>query len=86
MTTNMTRKFAENEQTFNFEKLKFKVRKVNVMRHTMLDKGLQEHKTNLRIWRPKPTNAAEVRSFLGSALFSSKFIPDFATAVVVVDT
>ena len=28
---------------------------------------------------PKPKHAAEVRSFLGSALFSSKFIPDFAT-------
>ena len=27
---------------------------------------------------PKPKNTAEVRSFLGSAMFSSKFIPDFA--------
>ena len=27
---------------------------------------------------PKEKNAAKVRSFLGSALFSSKFIPDFA--------
>ena len=28
---------------------------------------------------PKPKNATEVKSFLCSVLFSSKFIPDFAT-------
>ena len=75
------RKFAESGLTFNFEKLKFKVRKINFMGHTMSDKGLQvtENKVEAIAAAPKPKNAAEVRSFLGSALFSSKSIPDFAT-------
>jgi len=36
-------------------------------------------KSKAAIAAPKLKNATEVRSFLGSALFSSKFIPDFAT-------
>ena len=68
----VVRKFAENGLTFNFEKLKFKIRKINFMGHTMSDKVLQ-------VTENKVENAAEVRSVLGSALFSSKFILDFAT-------
>ena len=77
----VVRKFAESGLTFNFEKLKFKVRKINFMGHTLSDKCLQvtENKVEAMAAAPKPKNAAEVRSFQGSALFSSKFIPDFAT-------
>ena len=73
------RKFAKSGLTFNYEKLKFEVRKINFMGHTMLDKGLQvtEDKVEAMAAAPKPKNMAEVRSFLGS-LFSSKFITDLA--------
>ena len=37
----VVRKFAESGLTFNFEKLKFKVRKINFMGHAMSDKGMQ---------------------------------------------
>ena len=73
---------APNGQlTLNFEKLDFGVRKVNFMGHTMSDMGLQvtDDKIKAMAAAPEPRNAAELRSFLGSALFSSKFIPDFAT-------
>ena len=36
----VVRKFAESGLTFNFEKLKFKVRKVKFMGRTMSNKGL----------------------------------------------
>ena len=51
----VVRKFAESGLTFNFEKLKFKVRKINFMGHTLSDKGLQEQKTKLRPWRQRPS-------------------------------
>ena len=77
----VVRKFADSGLTFNFEKLMFKVRKINFMGHTMSDKGLQVTENNVEAMTaaPKPKNAAEVRSVLGSALFSYKFIPDVAT-------
>ena len=75
------KKFAESGLTLNFEKLDFGVRKVNFMGHTMSDMGLQvtDDKIKAMAAAPEPRNAAELRSFFGSALFSSKFIPDFAT-------
>ena len=75
------KKFAESGLTLNFEKLDFGVRKVNFMGHTMSDMGLQvtDDKIMAMAAAPEPRNATELRSFLGSALFSSKFIPDFAT-------
>ena len=47
----------------------------------MSDKGLQvaKYKVEAMAAAPKPKNAVEVRCFLGSALFSSKFISEFAT-------
>ena len=67
----VVRKFVESGFTFNFEKLKFKIRKSNFMGHEMLDKGLHvtEDKVGATAAAPKTKHAAEVRSFLGSALF-----------------
>ena len=75
------KKFAECGLTFNFAKLVFKIRKINVMGHTMSDKGLQvtDDKIKAMAAAPEPKNAVEVKRVLGSALFSAKFIPDFAT-------
>ena len=69
----IVKKFAESGLSFNFEKLKFKVRKINFMGHTVSDKGVQVTEDKVEAM------AVEERSFLSSAVFISNFIPDFAT-------
>ena len=73
----VVKKFAECGLTINFAKLKFKIRKINFMGHTMSDKDLQvtDDKIEAMAAVPEPKNAVEVKRFLGSALFSAKFIP-----------
>ena len=75
------KKFAECGLTFNLAKLVFKIRNISFMGHTMSHKGLQVTDDNIKAMAaaPEPKNAVEVKSVLGSALFSAKFIPDFAT-------
>ena len=67
--------------TFNVAKLEFNIRNINFMGHTMSDKGLQVTGDKIKAMAaaPEPKNAVEVKSVLGSALISAKFIPDFAT-------
>ncbi len=77
----VVRKFEECGLTFNYEKTEFKVNKVNFMGHTLSSEGLQlsEDKAKAISEAPEPKNAGEVKSFLCSAQFSARFIPDFST-------
>ena len=62
----VVKKFAECGLAFNFAKLKFNIRKINFMGHTMSDKDSQvtDDKIEAITAAPEPTNAEEVNIFL----------------------
>ena len=67
--------------TVNLEKSQFNMNKVTFMGHVVSGKGVgpTEERVKDLVNSKKPTNASEVRSFLGLVNFSSRYIPDVAT-------
>ena len=67
--------------TLNGEKCTFRMNKIVFMRILLSQHGVGP--TEEKVWAVKdasrPTTPSEVRSFLGLSVFSSRFIPDFAT-------
>jgi hypothetical protein len=75
------RRLAEHGLTLNAKKSKIKATSIEYMGHILTDGGLRvaEKKVDAVLRAATPTNASQVRSFLGLAQFSAKFIPHFAT-------
>ena len=70
-----------NNLTLNKDKCKFLQSKLTFMGHTLSDKGVEPDIRKIEaIHNAKvPTNAKEVRSFLGLVTFCAKFINNFST-------
>ena len=67
--------------TVNIEKCQFKQPTVEFYSHVFGPDGLSPDPEKVAALKdtPEPKSAAEVRSFLGMAQYSARFIPDFAT-------
>ena len=81
MTTNMTSGLEEvcRKRTYIQLREAEVQSKEDQFHRTYNARQVTENKVEAMAAAPKPKNAAEVRSFRGSGLFSSNFIPDFAT-------
>ena len=64
----------------NQEKCCFAQNTVEYLGHKLTSKGITKgRKADAVILMPTPTNPSELRSFLGSAQFYSKFLPNLST-------
>ena len=75
------RRLQENHLTINTAKCKFKVDKILFFGHIFDKKGMtpDPKKVEALQMTEAPSNASEVRSFLSSVAFCSRYIPNFAT-------
>ncbi|XP_061196525.1 uncharacterized protein K02A2.6-like [Saccostrea echinata] len=66
---------------FNKEKCQLRLRKLEFLGHILSDKGIDptREKVKATVEARPPTNASEVRSFLGLVTYCGKFIPNLAT-------
>ena len=67
--------------THNGDKCKFGVSEVTFFGYTIAENGIRPTDETVAAIRnaPKPSNASEVRSFLGLVNYCSRFIPNFST-------
>ena len=67
--------------TLNGDKCKFGVSEVTFFGYTIAENGIRPTDETVAAIRnaPKPSNASEVRSFLGLVNYCSRFIPNFST-------
>ena len=74
-------RLKECHLTLNAEKCQFNMNKLVFMGILLTDKGIgpTEERVKALAQAREPENVAEVRSFLGLANYSSRFIPQFAT-------
>ncbi|KAK3746720.1 hypothetical protein QZH41_006652 [Actinostola sp. cb2023] len=74
-------KLEENGLTLNYQKCKIGVPSMIYMGDVLSGDGLKVSSERVKaiVEAPRPQNQAEMRSFLGSVQFCSKFIPSFAT-------
>ena len=75
------KRLEECHLTLNEEKCQFSMNKLVFMGILLTDKGIgpTEERVRALMQAREPENVAEVRSFLGLANFSCRFIPQFAT-------
>ena len=75
------RRLQDAGLTLNQDKCIFGVSDLTFFGHEVSASGISPHTKKVEAIReaPVPTNAAEVRSFLGLATYCSRFIPNFAT-------
>lgn len=75
------KKLSEKGLTVNLDKCQFNMPHITFMRHILSKHGscVGEDKVKAVLDARQPSNAAEVRSFLGLVNFSSRFIPSLAT-------
>ena len=68
--------------TLNGDKCKFGVSEVTFFGYTIAENGIRPTDKTVAAIRhaPKPSNASEVRRFLGLVNYCSRFIPNFSTA------
>ena len=79
--TNVLARLQERGLTVNADKCKFNVSEVTFFGYTIYADGIRptdETITAIKNTR-KPSNASEVRSFLGLVNYCSRFIPNFST-------
>ncbi|XP_048590584.1 uncharacterized protein LOC116613084 isoform X1 [Nematostella vectensis] len=74
-------KLQDSGLTLNYEKCVVGASSMDFMGDTISADGLKlsDKRVEAIVEAPAPTNQSEVRSFLGSAQFCAKFIPQFAT-------
>ncbi|XP_062844794.1 uncharacterized protein K02A2.6-like [Trichomycterus rosablanca] len=74
-------RLAERGLTVNEEKCQIRLTSIKYMGHILSQDGLKvsEGKVKAIAHAPPPTDASQMRSFLGLAQFCAKFIPQFAT-------
>ena len=74
-------KLQENGITLNYDKCEIGVPSMTYMGDVLSGEGLKvsDERVKAIVEAPAPQNQSEVRSFLGSVQFCSKFIPNFAT-------
>ena len=67
--------------TLNLKKCKFRVTEIVFAGYKVSANGisLEESRVQTIMEMPEPTNATEVRSFLGMVNYCNKFIPDYST-------
>lgn len=67
--------------TFNKEKCQLRLRKLEFMGHVLSDKGIDPTREKVKaiVEARPPTNASEVRSFLGLITYCGKFILNLAS-------
>ncbi|XP_021351252.1 uncharacterized protein K02A2.6-like [Mizuhopecten yessoensis] len=71
----------EKGLTLNLDKCQFNMSQITFMGHVLSEHGisLDEDKVKAVVNARQPSNAGEVRSFLGLVNFSSRFLPNLAT-------
>ena len=74
-------KLQENGITLNYDKCEIGVPSMTYIGDVLSGEGLKvsDERVKAIVEAPAPQNQSEVRSFLGSVQFCSKFIPNFAT-------
>lgn len=74
-------KLGSKGLTFNKEKCQLRLRKLEFMGHVLSDKGIDPTREKVKaiVEARPPTNASEVRSFLGLVTYCGKFIPNLAS-------
>ena len=77
----VVRKLEESGLTLNYDKCEIGVGSMIYMGDVLSGEGLKVSSERVKaiVEAPAPQNPSEVRSFLGSVQFCSKFIPNFAT-------
>ena len=75
------KRLEENGLTLNPDKCQFNMPKLTFMGLLLSERGIgpTESKVKAIVEASEPSNASEMRSFLGLAAFNARFIPDFAT-------
>ena len=78
---NVVRVLSSGGLTLNRDKCQFKTSHLEFMGHVLSARGTgpADVKVKAVVDAREPTNAAEVRSFLGLVNFTARFIPDLAT-------
>lgn len=75
------KRLKDKNLTLNKEKSVFKMDKITFMGHVLSKHGIGPTKERVKSLQDaeRPTNASEVRSFLGIVNFSARYIPDVAS-------
>ena len=78
---NVVRVLSSRGLTLNRDKCQFKMSYLEFMGHVLSARGIGPANVKVKavVDAREPTNAAEVRSFLGLVNFTARFIPDLAT-------
>ena len=73
---NVARVLSSRGLTLNRDKCQFKMSYLEFMGHVLSARGIGQIKVKAVVDAREPTNATEVRSFLGLVNFIARFIPD----------